>query len=958
MVVKELSPVEAAANRRNTRRALAVAAWGLIVLAVFGGNPSHTSKLSKYVPVPKSMRRQEEVGALFHGKDVMAMQPDGHCRGKKAGGSCCGERFQGSFILPLLPHTELTWPRWFRGLVYLLGLGWVFMGVSILCDAFMNGIEAITSQTYIKKVPIYDRDGKLAKDSKGNDLYSSVEAESWNASVANLTLMALGSSTPEIMLNVIETICSGFFSGDLGPGTIVGSAAFNLFVITGLCMMALPPGETKSIEKYSVFMLTSAHSVIAYAWVVIIVTINTKDVVDLWEALVTFAFMPWMVCWVYAADKEWFRKDNRIFIDDEEGQAALENEAGPTKPGDPANPESTEGSTPVPEGPNAPAAVAPTADAPTRVVSNERQRRASAAYHSSYDEMVGGDHHMKRDENGRPIKTLKPKANPTVAQRKREALRSMTAPQTAAHHQFETMTTHSRVLEGIPEDNITRIHFQTPKVSVLENVGNASIPVVRTGPSDQPSKVHYVTKEGSAKPGADYAETSGVLTFAAGETYQEIQVGIVDDSTQWNAEKDFTVTLSFDGVEQGGGHECKLGPISVVTVGIIDVDNPGEFCFTESAYVCLSTDSKVAMSIERRSGVTGVATVTVLPVAASAEAGKHFVGEEVVVTFQQDQAAALVQINLKHDGWEDADPATAKTLRFFAELVKPTPEEGAKVISPNRAEVIIRWNEDSPGAEEAEEPSWGMQFKLALAIENPEEASKTDLCVHYATIFWKLFAAIIPPAELKIMGRETNGWATFVTAILMIGFVTTIINDLASIFGCIVGLEDSITAITLVALGTSLPDTIASMMSARADTNADNSIGNITGSNSVNVFLGIGLPWSIAALYWEVAEPSDAWRERYADWLLTDIGQKYADTGGFVVLGGDLAFYTMIFVILACSTIGLLTFRRFAFGYELGGGSVMSKVHGYLCISFWFIYVIVSIVKVYAPEGTFIDLGR
>jgi solute carrier family 8 (sodium/calcium exchanger) len=26
-------------------------------------------------------------------------------------------------------------------------------------------------------------------------------------------------------------------------------------------------------------------------------------------------------------------------------------------------------------------------------------------------------------------------------------------------------------------------------------------------------------------------------------------------------------------------------------------------------------------------------------------------------------------------------------------------------------------------------------------------------------------------------------------------------------------------------------------------------VGNVTGSNSVNVFLGLGLPWSMAAIY-------------------------------------------------------------------------------------------------------------
>lgn len=54
-----------------------------------------------------------------------------------------------------------------------------------------------------------------------------------------------------------------------------------------------------------------------------------------------------------------------------------------------------------------------------------------------------------------------------------------------------------------------------------------------------------------------------------------------------------------------------------------------------------------------------------------------------------------------------------------------------------------------------------------------------------------------------------------------------------------------------VALGTSLPDTFASAIAAKNEKTADNAIGNITGSNSVNVFLGLGLPWVIASIYWK-----------------------------------------------------------------------------------------------------------
>ena len=47
-----------------------------------------------------------------------------------------------------------------------------------------------------------------------------------------------------------------------------------------------------------------------------------------------------------------------------------------------------------------------------------------------------------------------------------------------------------------------------------------------------------------------------------------------------------------------------------------------------------------------------------------------------------------------------------------------------------------------------------------------------------------------------------------------------------------------------------MPDTFASRQAALQETFADSSVGNINGSNAVNVFLGLGLPWLIAAIYW------------------------------------------------------------------------------------------------------------
>jgi len=77
----------------------------------------------------------------------------------------------------------------------------------------------------------------------------------WNETIANLTLMALGSSAPEILLSIIETAGNRFCTGALGPGTIVGSASYNLFIITAVCIVSVPNEGTRRIEEYKAWKM-------------------------------------------------------------------------------------------------------------------------------------------------------------------------------------------------------------------------------------------------------------------------------------------------------------------------------------------------------------------------------------------------------------------------------------------------------------------------------------------------------------------------------------------------------------------------------------------------------------------------------------------------------------------------------------------------------------------------------
>jgi len=125
-----------------------------------------------------------------------------------------------------------------------------------------------------------------------------------------------------------------------------------------------------------------------------------------------------------------------------------------------------------------------------------------------------------------------------------------------------------------------------------------------------------------------------------------------------------------------------------------------------------------------------------------------------------------------------------------------------------------------------------------------EDIAGAEAVLHFLCIGWKLFYSIIPPAHYG------GGFPSFVISLAMIGLTTFVIGEFADLFGCVLMIKPSVTAITFVALGTSLPDTFASMLAATQEETADASVGNVTGSNSVNVFLGLGLPWVIATA-WE-----------------------------------------------------------------------------------------------------------
>ncbi|MBV95057.1 Sodium/calcium exchanger 2, partial [Eschrichtius robustus] len=185
-------------------------------------------------------------------------------------GGCQGSnRCQPGVLLPIWePDDPSLGDKAARAVVYFVAMVYMFLGVSIIADRFMASIEVITSKE--KEITI----------TKSNGETSVGTVRIWNETVSNLTLMALGSSAPEILLSVIEVCGHNFQAGELGPGTIVGSAAFNMFVVIAVCIYVIPAGESRKIKHLRVFFVTASWSIFAYVWLYLILAVFSPGVVQ------------------------------------------------------------------------------------------------------------------------------------------------------------------------------------------------------------------------------------------------------------------------------------------------------------------------------------------------------------------------------------------------------------------------------------------------------------------------------------------------------------------------------------------------------------------------------------------------------------------------------------------------------------------------------------------------------
>lgn len=859
----------------------------------------------------------------------------------------------------LLLPAENLWPEWVRGILYLICMIYFFLGVAISSDIFMNSIEVLTSKK--RTVKQWDPEKNEMKE---------VEVFIWNETVANLTLMALGSSAPEILLATFESIGSlGVDNSDkdsLGTFTIIGSAAFNLLIITSVCVVSVRGDEAKYIKEFGVFLLTAAWSLWAYVWLLLVVQYISPGEVEPWEAWVTFLYMPVFVFLAYATDNGWWRnkcsKKNEVDASEPKQTDHIRIMTHQQRKGSFAG--------------------HATAGKELHMLELEKQQKLSvlslnsldkkSSHEKEHDQPNAEDRLVKMENLGKDQQQTFARArfrhavvSAMTGTKKRVGSGHKSARFAELVKQVQSINQASREGKMPAGDLYGKFTFASDRYAVLESAGNLTIDVLfhrnmpkagmkaqvmngdtmtfKNGSTQVTSipatanpankhnmeqvfegtvSVEFETREGSGKAGKDFKYQTGVLTFKDTEYRQTITLDIINDN-QFENDCDFYVIL------KNATSGTSLGDPSVTRITVVDDDEPGEFQFdAPHAYADLSS-GKVKLTVLREFGVDGKVTMEYSTIngtatgGASLSKGVDYIAETSgTLEFKHQETSKTIEIKINKE---------AKGSKNFVVTLK-NPSLGAKIgrlggvvchinkesIEDRIAEVIKEEEEDEP-------VTWPGQFRNAMSIEGGQDEdgndvppSFSDYLLHFLTFLWKLIGAMVPPTTML------GAWPAFVFSLVYIALLTLVIEQLGHLLGCVVGLKTSVTGITIIALGTSLPDTFASRTAAIQDEHADAAIGNVTGSNSVNVFLGLGLPWVLSSMY------------------------GLANGKPYKVPSGNLTQSVIIFSTLGALCIIILVLRRKFVGGELGGKNPFIKWgSSILLFLMWTIYIVLASLKAY-----------
>ena len=214
---------------------------------------------------------------------------------------------------------------------------------------------------------------------------------------------------------------------------------------------------------------------------------------------------------------------------------------------------------------------------------------------------------------------------------------------------------------------LPELSFQSINISVDEDGSQAGLTVELSQTSTDTVTVDYATSDITAEAGDDYTETSGTLTFTAGETVMAIIVPILDDAIYEPTER-FDVTLS--------NPTGATLPSPSVRVNILDDESPptasiGNVTVDEGAGTMT-----VTLNLSHESSKPTVYLATPSDVGGTATLGTDYVnfisGTQKSITVPAGDTQASLDITIT----DDAAAESSETITIHWEI-DPTGVNGA-----------------------------------------------------------------------------------------------------------------------------------------------------------------------------------------------------------------------------------------------------------------------------------------
>lgn len=198
--------------------------------------------------------------------------------------------------------------------------------------------------------------------------------------------------------------------------------------------------------------------------------------------------------------------------------------------------------------------------------------------------------------------------------------------------------------------------------------------------------------------------------------------------------------------------------------------------------------------LPRQNGADGPVSVNWRTLDKTAIGGKDYEGGAGVLEFKHGETQRDIKIKVFDDMEAEKDE------NFEVELTEVN--NGAKLGKVTKTAVTITNDDEfnsvmnklmlmiNANVDEmrVHNETWAQQIKDAMVVNGGdiEGASLGDYIMHFLTFGFKLIFSIVPPAGLG------GGWPCFFVSLAMIGGLVIIMGDLATIFGCIMNIEDEV----------------------------------------------------------------------------------------------------------------------------------------------------------------------